>query len=256
MRLSDIKEYNFLIEIIGLIIGIIGITITIILSIKFSLDYRFIIGLLIFLLVISIILSLYLSIKLKNLKNQSMCLKKIGFECCTEELKDTNYDPRIVVSKCGDSNLDFMGVCGTKWLYGDGTKKSECMHNFEKMLKRARANSKKVRFLMIDEKYDFYKHMKKDRGEDICAFQDWRRLLSDYSDILEVRCYNHAPTFRIMILDDIAVISTYNILGRENDDRGWGSPNMVFKQTMDSSFKEAIIRLFESEWQFAKKLSD
>lgn len=273
-----IKNFYDVIVIILGVFTLLGITISSVVT--FFYENNIIIFSLIIILLLIIFLAYYiryklLTIKAKNLKNlesENEKLKEdiskyqnffsleaiekmadIGIIDCTLKLNDTDFAPTNCMERI-KRKLLFSGVSGAKWVQDPVTQKK-----FRKMLDKISNNNGEVKFLLIDPNSKAYEKLKKQREGDIsnASYPIWKQLVSEY-DCLQVRCYNHLPSFRIQLMDDTtAAISRYQIRKEDYDKfkQGWDNPHLIIKSEGIMSFFPIYEKEFLKEWESATEIS-
>jgi len=221
----------------------------------------------IFYLIFNIILSIIIFFLLyKNIKKKKILkslpyeishlteMKKIGISQCTSKLKDTNFTP----IKCMDSikkKLFFMGIGGRKWIQDPPTN----VTLFKKMLSKVSANNGEVKFLLINPYCNSFELMRKQREGAIVtdsSYKIWIQLVKEFN-CLQVRCYDHTPTFRLQFMDDILMAVTRYQLEREQYDKfdqGWGSPHLIIDNSSVMSLYTVFEGYYLQEWKSAKDI--
>ena len=221
----------------------------------------------IFFIVFSICLSIITVILLyKNIKKNKILnslpyeishlteMKKIGISQCTSKLADTNFTPISCMNSI-KKNLFFMGVGGAKWIQPPTN-----LQLFTKMLLRVLAYNGEVRFLVINPFCSSFELMKKQRdGATVTdsSYKIWIQLVKEYK-CLQVKCYNHTPTFRLQFMDNnLMAVSRYQF-EREQYDKfnyGWDSPHLIIDNSNVMSLYTVFEGYYLQEWEDAKDIT-
>lgn len=189
-------------------------------------------------------------------------LNDIGIVGCTDKLEGTLFQPKKSMKRV-KRNLSFMGVTGSKWIL-----QLDVRSELERKLKQISINDKgKVRFLLIDPRSDSFQRMKAMREGALTddSYKYWAELQNKYSDCLEIRLYDHIPSFRLQFLDDeILTVSRYRLdrSSFENSQYGWNAPHLIVSNTTYDddethhywSLYEAFQLLYDHIWDDSKKL--
>lgn len=182
-------------------------------------------------------------------------MKEMGIIDCTDKLEGTQFAP-LACMKNLNKKLMFSGVSGSKWIQ-DPLVREE----FKKMMDKIVVNYGKVCFLIIDPACDDYKKMKERRKGTMSTapYPIWRQLQEEYSSYLEVKCYEHIPTFRLQLMDDsLVAVSRYQFILEQYKEykAGWGSPHLIIKANSKLSFYHVFETCFLQEWNKAKNILD
>ena len=213
-----------------------------------------------FILSVTIIILIYKNVKKKYLlnslpysKNDLSEMKKMGIVQCISKLTDTDFTPVNCMNSV-KRKLLFMGVGGSKWVQDPAN-----FQLFRKMLLRVTANNGEVKFLIIHPYCKSFELMKEQReGATVTdsSYKSWIQLIKEFSR-LQVKCYNHTPTFRLQFMDDtLMAVSRYQFERKQYDmfNQGWGSPHLIIDNTNVMSFYNVFENYFFHEWNDAKDL--
>lgn len=193
--------------------------------------------------------------KVKERDDLLQLYKNVGIDGCTEELKDTPFEPRQCMRNV-NKYLDFMGVGGNKWVDQD-----DKLELFEDMLNRVQAANGKVRYLLINPNSHGYKALKKLRNNKVpsSSYTTFRSLVEKYN-CLEVRLYDDLPSFRLQFVNqEYVAVSRYYIEHElhANKDFGWKIPHIIVRaekisniQTGETEYSATLYKSFEQLYQY------
>jgi len=181
-------------------------------------------------------------------------MKKIGIVKCTSKWKETEFTT-IKCIKSIKKELIFMGIGGAKWI---GDKKNKKL--FEDMLERIANNDGVVKFLIMNPDNESLKNIKDKRGKQIIKesnYKIWIELVNNHPLHLFVKCYNHAPAFRLQFLDSTSVaVARYQFEWKKNNsNKNCHSPHLIINNTESMSFYYMFERYFNHEWDNAEDIT-
>lgn len=201
------------------------------------------------------VLYFYFRGKIDEKDNILKLYKNVGIDGCTEELKDTQFEPRQCMRNVKRS-LDFMGVGGNKWVDQD-----DKLQLFEEMLQRAAASQGKVRYLLIDPRSEGYRKLKELRHNKVPSksYNQFKELVAKY-DCLEVHLYDDLPSFRLQFVDnEYVAVSRYYIEHElhQKKEFGWKIPHLIVRaekmgdiQKGEAEYQGTLYKSFEQLYQY------
>jgi len=182
-------------------------------------------------------------------------MKKMGISKCTSRLADTDFTPINCMNSI-KKKLFFMGVGGVKWIYDPPTN----LQLFKKMLLKVSDDNGEVRFLVINPFCESFELMRKQReGATVTdsSYKIWIQLVKEFK-CLQVKCYDHTPTFRLQFMDDgLMAVSKYQFQRDRYDEsnHGWGSPHLIIDNCNVMSLYTVFERYYLQEWKDAKDIT-
>lgn len=240
---------------IAIIIGVIQAIVTSIAANFFAEGLWLTVSMIVIDVIALILLYLYFHNKIKEKENLLQLYKNVGIDSCTEELKDTQFEPRQCMRNV-KKTLDFMGVGGNKWVDQD-----DKLQLFKEMLNRAAASQGRVRYLLIDPRSDGYKKLRELRKNKVPSksYKQFKKLVEKY-DCLEVRLYDDLPSFRLQFVDnEYVAVSRYYIEHElhAQKDFGWKIPHLIVRaekmsniQKGETEYQGTLYKSFEQLYQY------
>lgn len=170
-----------------------------------------------------------------------------GLETFREALKDSDLHPHEALETVKRS-LDFMGNGASKW-----STQTQRMHD---MLLRVTDSGGQVRMLILDpssvvcrdaSKLQFAGDPNAMQRKIVDSLLRLQSLHAEY-EALTIRIYDHAPNFRIAVIDsERAVVGHYRHYRHDSAD----TPLLVFREGPPWTFLGPFQHLFEQEWNRA-----
>lgn len=242
----------------GVIIGVVANTIFLILTIVIPrIKYIFyeVDIFKVLMLSLNFILFALLFINLRRIKKNSKELKDatdkwkdigqyIGLTDFVKELKSSPYHPSELLPKI-ESSLDFMGHGASKWAILNEEK-------LDNAIERVKFKGGRVRILLFNPSKQIW-----DINEQVKilkSLKNLKRIKEKHNrdrEIMEIRLYNHVPTFRLAFWNrDFVLVGHYKAYtGNSNQ-----SPMLIFNSENHWGFYSVYFQYFSNEWELAVSL--
>lgn len=202
--------------------------------------------------------------ELESYRKQFELYNELGIINCTQTLKGSELEPIKCMPNVHKS-LDFTGVGGEKWV-----KDAQLRKVFESMLLRTKPVGGVVRFLLIDPSSDAYSSLYRLRGESVPfeSYEKFIELKKRYKN-LQVRLYNHMPSFRMQFVDgQYLAVSRYYFDKKAHDqwEGGWMIPHLIIQNATQEfgsteikhkwSLYESFQLAYEFSWSQGRDIMD